>query len=247
MTERGKVFIDLGAYNGDTIALALKHIPGITQVYGFEPLEGPYKEMCERFQGRGYYLRRAAGDIEVGEAKVYVGSAYGDISSSLNINNPNCDPERYEVISKIDFPEWLRGNFSGAGDRPYIILKMNIEGGEYAILDKLLSDKTIRLIDELYCDWHWYYIGVSEAEHHQLVRRLRQCGFRLCGDKPDELYNALEDQGIGRRMKGTRIYYKRALKLLLQKRTPRLFRLLKARRRTLASASEAQAIANNRG
>lgn len=237
MTETGKVFIDLGAYNGDTIALALKHIAGISQVYGFEPLEGPFEEMCQRFHGCGYHLQRLAGDVEVGEAKVYVGSAYGDISSSLNINNPNCDPDRYELISKIDFPEWLRENFSRTDDRPYIILKMNIEGGEYAILDKLLTDGTIKLVDELYCDWHWYYIGLSEAEHHQLVRRLRQCGFRLCGDKPDELYNALQGRSGGYRARAAKVYYRRALKLVVQKRAPWLYRLLKGMGNGVASAA----------
>ena len=34
MTEPGKVFIDLGTYNGDTIALALKHIPAYRKCMG---------------------------------------------------------------------------------------------------------------------------------------------------------------------------------------------------------------------
>ena len=46
-------FIDLGAFNGDTIDLAIRHLPRIDMIYGFEPLATHCETMKERFEDRG--------------------------------------------------------------------------------------------------------------------------------------------------------------------------------------------------
>lgn len=237
MSKRERVLIDLGAYNGDTIEVAQELLGSFDIVYAFEPLSGPWSQMNDRFSGDLYHIYRAAADVADDESRVYIGQKHGDISSSLYGDNPNCDSTSYEVISTIDFPKFLAENFSMKGSDCYIVLKMNIEGSEYRILEKMLADGSIDLISELYCDWHWYFVGISEFEHHDLVRRLRRRGFSICGDKADELYHASRTSTTRVRWQKFFTYHSRAWKLALKKNAPLMFRLCKGTRNLLSSRS----------
>jgi FkbM family methyltransferase len=222
-----RIFFDLGAYNGDTIEVALQHLGDFDDVYAFEPLAGPFAEMERRFPSDKYHFYRLAGDIEESETRVYVGHAHGDISSSLHIDNPNCNSADYQEIRTIDFPGFLSETCAKHGGNCYVILKMNIEGSEYRILERLLENGSINLVNKLYCDWHWYFVGISEVEHHNLVYRLRMHGHNLCGDKPDELYHASRNSSSKVSWEKFRTYHGRSIKLLLKTRVPNVFRVLK--------------------
>lgn len=239
MSNPRRILIDLGAYNGDTIEVAQKLLGSFDDVYGFEPLAGPCAEMERRFPGDNYHVHRAAGDIEEGESKVYVGHAHGDISSSLHSDNPNCNTDDYEDIRTIDFPKFLAEICQEHGENCHVVLKMNIEGSEYRILEQMLEDGTISLINELYCDWHWYFVGISESDHHDLVRRLRQRGHRLCGDKPDELYHASRHSEMRVSYQKATTYFGRSGKLFLKNRVPFVFRMLKKTRSLLTGHRDA--------
>lgn len=66
-------------------------------------------------------------------------TAYGNTFSS-KINVP-C----------IDFSKWISNNCS-LDDM--VIIKFDIEGSEYAILEKMIENDTIKLINEMYIEWH---------------------------------------------------------------------------------------------
>ena len=238
MSTPRKILIDLGAYNGDTIDVALKLLGDFDDVYAFEPLARPCAEMERRFPQDKYHIHRAAGDIQAGESRVYVGHAHGDISSSLYSDNPNCDVEDYEEIRTIDFPKFLTETCERHGRNCHVTLKMNIEGSEYRILERMLDDGSICLINKMFCDWHWYFVDVSEAEHHDLVRRLRKSGQNLCGDKPDELYFASKNSALRISRKKFSTYFGRSIKLTLKSRAPFLFRILKKTRSVITGHSE---------
>ncbi len=236
--ENKHTFIDLGAFNGDTIELALKHVPGIDDVYGFEPLAIHCEAMKQRFKDRGYTVINAAADTKDGKSEIFLGAEYGDIASSIHAGNPNCSVES-QVIDTIDFPRFLRDKFEPNNSSGRITLKLNIEGTEYRILEQMIQDDTISLVGRIYCDWHWYFIGMTEEQHHLLVRRLRRLGFDLCGGKPDELYHCTRVGPLKTWLLKRKVYYGRALKLFLRHRFPPLFRLLKhCRQRLHSSASQ---------
>ena len=227
MSKPRRIFIDLGAYNGDTIDVALRLLGEFDDVYAFEPLAGPCAEMERRFAENNYHIYRSAGDIEEGESRFYVGHAHGDISSSLHVDNPNCDTDDYEEIHTIDFPKFLADTYAEHGGNCDVVLKMNIEGSEYRILERMLEDGSISLVNKLYCDWHWYFVGISEADHHDLVRRLRKHGHKLCGDKPDELYHESRHSSLRVSWENFTNYHGRSGKLMLKNRAPFVFRILK--------------------
>ena len=72
-------------------------------------------------------------------------------------------------VRTIDLSRWLREN-TNAFD--YIILKLDVEGAEYDILEKMIRDRTIRRINHLFIEWHWDRVGISEDRHRTLLRAL---------------------------------------------------------------------------
>lgn len=59
--------------------------------------------------------------------------------------------EKTRTAKCIDFSKWLRDNFS---DEDYIVIKMDIESAEYEVLEKMMTEGTLEMIDELYIEWH---------------------------------------------------------------------------------------------
>ena len=57
----------------------------------------------------------------------------------------------------------------------YIILKLNIEGAEYMILEKMIRDGSIEYINELYCQFHHEKISsLSRRYHNKLIKKIKK-------------------------------------------------------------------------
>jgi hypothetical protein len=77
--------------------------------------------------------------------------------------------------------------FAGISRDDYVVLKLDVEGKEYGILDYMLDSGLIKLVDKLYCEWHQNRIpSIHEERHKRLVKRLQQQGFHVTGDSKDE-------------------------------------------------------------
>lgn len=54
-------------------------------------------------------------------------------------------------VSCIDFSAWVSKKCT---QEDLVIVKLDIEGSEYAILEKMIEDETIKLVSEFYIEWH---------------------------------------------------------------------------------------------
>jgi FkbM family methyltransferase len=67
-------------------------------------------------------------------------------------------------VKCFDFSSFIKDNFN---KEDYIVVKLDIEGAEYEVMDKLISDNTIDYIDSIYVEWHninnrnrnYYWLG----------------------------------------------------------------------------------------
>ena len=87
-----------------------------------------------------------------------------------NKNTGNLDREHPVKMPCIDFSNYLKALIK---EDDNLIIKMNIEGAEYKILERLIEEKTINLINDLYVSFHYVKIELPEARHLKLVRDLR--------------------------------------------------------------------------
>ncbi len=54
-------------------------------------------------------------------------------------------------IKAIDFSKFLKDTVT---EDDYVLIKMDIEGSEFSVLDKIIEDENINLIDEIYVEFH---------------------------------------------------------------------------------------------
>ncbi len=87
-------------------------------------------------------------------------------------NQSAVDYQRPVQVEGFDFSRWLGENF---GPDDYVIVKMDIEGAEYEVLEKVIADGNLPLIDELIVEFHQQMNeNISRARHNALVRTLRR-------------------------------------------------------------------------
>ena len=78
-----KIFIDLGAYKGDSIDVALKVYKGFDRYYAFEPSGDSFRVLHHKFdKKRKIYLINAAADILTGKGKLFIGKDPGNRGAS---------------------------------------------------------------------------------------------------------------------------------------------------------------------
>ncbi len=79
--------------------------------------------------------------------------------------------DRRLTVPCMDLSRWLRREFLR---EDYIILKMDIEGAEYAVLEKMIQDRSIDYIDKLYIEWHCAKTGgeIPIEQHLRVLETL---------------------------------------------------------------------------
>ena len=88
------------------------------------------------------------------EGETGMGSSVVDMSVWNPWGADGADNDHFKTTAKvpcIDFSKYIQHNFS-KDDR--IIIKMDIEGSEFAVLEKMLSDGTFDWVDDIYVEWH---------------------------------------------------------------------------------------------
>lgn len=79
------------------------------------------------------------------------------------------DKENPIKVETIDFSKWLLSNFNEADS---IILKMDIEGAEYEVIEHMIDTGAFGLIDELWIEWHYGKVGIPKERHDKLVSKI---------------------------------------------------------------------------
>jgi FkbM family methyltransferase len=58
---------------------------------------------------------------------------------------------RSRSVPCFDFASWLAGLTEGAD----VVVKMDIEGAEYPVLDRMMETGAINWVTDLFCEWHY--------------------------------------------------------------------------------------------
>ena len=168
-----KIFIDGGAFTGISIDLFRKQWKDHNEyeIYSFEC--NPIFE--QQIKNRNVNFINKAIWIKDEELKFYLGTRYGGMGSSLieKKTSGRLDKQNPIKVNAIDFSQWIIDNFS---KDDYIVLKLDIEGAEYEVLNKMMDDESIKYINDFYGEWHQQKIGLSKDEHRRIIGRLEEYG-----------------------------------------------------------------------
>ena len=87
-------------------------------------------------------------------------------------NKSNVDYSHPVQVDTIDFSEWLGSNFCSSD---YVIIKMDIEGAEYAVLEKIIQEDNQHIINELIVEFHQKMNqSITTERHNSLIEKIKE-------------------------------------------------------------------------
>lgn len=105
---------------------------------------------------------------------------YSDIdgwgSSVEGIGSTHPGYETQVEIPSINFSRFV----SELPRDAYIICKMDIEGSEYRVLRKMISDHTISMINEIYIEFHSHWVREESKEtEDRIIKQIKDLGVKV--------------------------------------------------------------------
>ncbi|MBM2817614.1 MAG: hypothetical protein HW401_204 [Parcubacteria group bacterium] len=190
-----KVFIDLGAYDGDTIEKALELYSDFDFFYAFEPYLPNLEKLRQKFKdNKKIIIFDKAASTYNGKANFFLHKNIknkdgADEGSTLEKSKNNIDTNNFIEVQSIDFSGFILENFKSSDE---IVLKIDIEGTEYELLEKMIRDGSIKYIRSLYCEWHKHKINITKERHNSIIQKLNQLGFRLTGENETDEFSRVK-------------------------------------------------------
>jgi FkbM family methyltransferase len=167
-----KVFIDCGAWEGISSKYFRETFPNAEEyeIYAFEC----NSRLIPKIKELSYVnvIEKAVWTYD-GKIDLFLGSGEFTESSSVikTKTTGNLDKNNPDHVDCLDFSKWIRDNFK---KEDYIVCKMNIEGGEYDVLNKMIEDGTIHYMNVMFIDWHWKKIKMDKNTHDKLLKTVQE-------------------------------------------------------------------------
>ncbi|MEM9400230.1 MAG: FkbM family methyltransferase [Verrucomicrobiota bacterium] len=178
---RRKIFIDCGANTFKVTREYMKKLP-LFEFYAFEAqpeLKDEVHKVLKEMPGRKLTFLNQAVWTKNETVHFFLATKWGPNfkggSTLMNHHEKNSSQVDYEnpiPVEAIDFSAWLMQNFS---KEDFITIKMDIEGAEYAVLEKMLEDKSMDLVDEFLIEFHQKMNSdITLERHERLIEQIRR-------------------------------------------------------------------------
>ena len=69
-------------------------------------------------------------------------------------------------VEAIDLSDFIKNNFS---KEDFIILKLDIEGSEFDVLQKMITDETLEYIKKIYVEWHEQFFHENKLNEKTFI------------------------------------------------------------------------------
>lgn len=165
-----KLFIDCGGHDGcSTIKFKLSN-----PTYDIITFEGN-PELWPYYENLPTQLIKKLVSNYTGEVEFIIDPVDADGSSIVKeknidfykkVKNEDCP---VVIMPCIDLSEFVQQK---AQYYEEIVLKLDVEGAEYVILEKMYQDGTLKHIKKLYAEFHWNKIDMPKEQHDALIKKL---------------------------------------------------------------------------
>ena len=177
-----KVFIDCGAYTGDTIKEffnwgSIVDDPKKYKIYAFEPnpnMQKPLLDIESQYNNITYiskavWTKNKAIKFAVDKSGDPLGSTA--MKSKTNI----WDKFPKITVEAIDFSAWLK-----QFENDEVIIKMDIEGAEFPVLEKMIKDKTIHIPKIILVEFHPNKVReYTTTNKNELIQKIKDLGVNI--------------------------------------------------------------------
>lgn len=148
-----KVFIDVGGHIGQTLEAVIDPIYAFDKIYCFEPAKICYQKILEIKDPRIEAFNCGLLDVE---KKIYLnfpGSEAASIFSDHSAYNSAIYTERFEKQELCDFISASDFFIKNITANDYVVMKLNCEGSECAIIKSLLKNNQYKKLSNLLIDF----------------------------------------------------------------------------------------------
>jgi len=180
-----KIFLDCGTHFGQGLEefIRMYSMDDSWDIYSFEPNKNTYRVACEKINYKNVKLINKAVYTYDGEILLNIETnptegptGMGSSVMGLDVWNPqnfNLGEKRFEQNHKIeciDFSKFVTDRFEKSD---LIIIKMDIEGSEYDVLEKMVIDNSIDYVNDIYVEFHasFFITDVSKRER-ELIEKI---------------------------------------------------------------------------
>jgi hypothetical protein len=193
------LYLDLGANRGNTIQLFLldpaftlaaannkddfkfSYNPSDFRVVGVEAMRSTHGAALEalqrRFPGQVEIIWAAVGAGGGGMLRIYRdegAAAEGEWGAGIQPRFSS----KYEDVPTLDASSWLANNTCACD---FVVVKCNIEGSEFALLDRMISEGTLCLMDVAHMYFHPQFFQGRERELTARIEEVYKPAFAACG------------------------------------------------------------------
>lgn len=178
------IFIDLGAYDGDSIQFFLNKAQDLPApaskfaIYAFEPNPKFFLKLNELMDVTPQIkqISNQAAWIEDGEKQFAVDQAADPMGSTLMQSKVEIwNKSKIQTMQTFDFSDWIK-QFTN----DYVIVKCDCEGAEFPILYKMIQDGTLTIMDQLWCEFHPNKVReYTTTDKLELMQQIRDHGVEL--------------------------------------------------------------------
>lgn len=183
-----KYFFDFGAHQGEAVRLFReKYDPGCEfKIISYEPNVNVETKMFEN-----HILEHRAVWINNDQINLYPGKYSDGTTCMLGVKKVKYKhPVKVSAINIIDILATISND-------DFVIMKFNIEGGEYKVIPHILENGDPEKIDILMVQWHVTCVeSISQEYHDELVRKCEK-QFKVFIDLKKGAY--IEDKGASGR------------------------------------------------
>jgi len=184
---RRVVYIDCGANVGAVLEEEVRKYP-VREYFAFEPnadLIGHLRAIKNRYPRTSIEIFNKAVWIEESTVDFFLsrenshGELVTDGSTLLHGKAPvhplsgRIDYDHPVQTQAVDFSQWILNTFR---QQDHLCMKMDIEGAEYAVLAKMMADKSISCVKKAFVEFHYredrQLRGISHETHETVCRRV---------------------------------------------------------------------------
>lgn len=165
-----KIFLDCGAHDGCSVKMFTDLYPDYDEyeIYSFECDDKRFSQLVNK--GRqlnlsNFHPIKKAIWINDGK-KIFDGWQF------KNTTNDNDN----QGVDTLDLSQFIINNFS---EDDYIILKIDIEGAEYKVIDKMNSDGSLKYISKIYGELHGPKKGYTIEDNNTLLNQIWSHNLKL--------------------------------------------------------------------
>ena len=151
-----KIFVDVGGHLGESILKFYSEVDNAAeyQIFSFEPYAEAFTQLTQNTHRiKNCQLLNQAVGIEDAIVDLYPGHSHLGEGSTLLPGKKTGAVEYTQPIKveMIDFNRWFNENICPTDQ---VIVKLNIEGGEYPLVLHMLKHQLLTRISVLYVQWH---------------------------------------------------------------------------------------------